>query len=182
LFNNSPFLNNEIKQAETRLSIRLDSEITIVMRHFLTESIISKLVEIDHEKFRSELWYESNEIIEKSRKKDFVCFILYMSSKPTAFLYGYDDDNDPKWFFLDTIATRVEGKGIGKMLMSLLKSYCSELGYQQIILYTEDQDEKGRKLRQFYESLGFKYKYTDKEKGIIMSYDIKEMNLRPALN
>ncbi len=181
MFNNNQFLNNEIKQTEKRLSEKLGSDVLIVVRHFLTAAIISKLVEIDHEKFRSELWYESNELLEKSRKKDYVCFIIYLESKPTAFLYGYDDVEDPKWFFLDEIVTLLEGKGIGKALMRLLQIYCSELGYKQIILYTEDQDDKGRHLRQFYETLGFKYMSTDNEKGDIMSYVVEDKTLRLSL-
>jgi len=172
LFKEIPSLNRAIKESENRLSVKLGENVSIVVRHFLTESIISRLVEIDHEKFRSELWYNSKELIDKTRKKDYVCLLLYVSSKPTAFLYGYGDENNPNWFFLDEIATKVEGKGIGKTLIRLVQAYCYELGYHQIVLYTEDQDEKGRMLRQFYQSLGFIYMYTDPEKGVVMNYSV----------
>jgi hypothetical protein len=177
-----PLLEDVLRQAEERLTEKLGEPVTIRFRSYLDETAINKLTEIDHEKFRSELWYSSDELLEKSMKKDFICLILHVKDEPAAFLYGYDDEFDPLWFFLDEIATKIEGKGIGKVLIVLLLVYCFELNYTFITLYTEDLDEKGRHLRDFYEHLGFTYMGKDPEVGVIMKYQINEDTLLQLYN
>lgn len=175
-------LEEALRCGEERLTEKLGEPTSISFRTYLDERLIQKITEIDHEKFRSELWYTSDELIEISHKKDFICLLVHVNSEPIAFLYGYDDDFDPHWFFLDEIATQTEGKGIGKVLILLLLVYCFELDYTFITLYTEDQDEKGRKLRNFYEHLGFTYMGTEPELGVIMKYKINEEELLRLYN
>lgn len=177
-----PVLEEALNRAEERLSEKLSQKVTVSFRTYIDETLIRKLTEIDHEKFRSELWYSNDELLEKSLKKDFICLVAHINDEPTAFLYGYDDEFDPHWFFLDEIATRIEGKGIGKVLIVLLLVYCFELNYTFVTLYTEDQDEKGRRLREFYEHLGFTYMSTDPELGVIMKYQINEQELTKLYN
>ena len=171
-----------MKRGEERISEKLGEAITISFRTYLDKKLIQEITDIDHEKFRSELWYSSEELIEKSKKKDFLCMIVNVNGEPVAFLYGYDDEFDPHWFFLDEIATRIEGKGIGKVLIVLLLVYCFELNYTYVTLYTEDLDEKGRRLKEFYEHLGFTYMGTDPSVGVIMKYEIKEEELAKLYN
>ena len=177
-----PVLEDALRRAETRLAEKLGESITISFRSYLDERLIQKITAIDHEKFRSELWYSSEELIEKSLKKDFICLIVHINGEPIAFLYGYDDEFDPHWFILDEIATKQEGKGIGKVLIVLLLVYCFELDYTFVTLYTEDQDEKGRRLRSFYEHLGFTYMGTEPKLGVVMKYKINEEELIKLYN
>jgi ribosomal protein S18 acetylase RimI-like enzyme len=177
-----PVLEEALGRAAERLSEKLGEKATVNFRTYIDETLIKKLTEIDHEKFRSELWYSNEELLEKSLKKDFICLVADINDEPTAFLYGYDDEFDPHWFFLDEIATRTEGRGIGKVLIVLLLVYCFELNYTFVTLYTEDHDEKGRKLREFYEHLGFTYMTTDPELGVIMKYQINEQELVKLYN
>jgi GNAT superfamily N-acetyltransferase len=161
---------------------KIGKDISIGFRTFLDQKAIEKITEIDHEKFRFELWYSIDELLEKSLKKDFICLIAHIDSDPVAFLYGYDDEFDSHWFFLDEIATKIEGKGIGKVLILLLLVYCFELGYTFVTLYTEEHDEKGRRLREFYEHLGFTCMDTDPHIGDIMKYKIDEHELQKLYN
>lgn len=177
-----PFIEDALRDAEKRLTGKLGEPVSIHFTPFLDSRLIEKITEIDHTKFRTELWYSSDELIEKSNKKDFICLIAETSGEPLAFLYGYDDEFDKSWFYLDEIATKVEGKGVGKILILLLLVYCYELGYQFVSLYTEEQDEKGRRLREFYEHLGFNYMGTDPEVGVIMHYRIDENELLKLYN
>jgi RimJ/RimL family protein N-acetyltransferase len=177
-----PPLEDALKRSEQRLSKKLGESITIHFQTYLDDKLIEKITEIDHEKFRTELWYSKDELLEKSHKKDFICLIVHLNGEPVAFLYGYDDEFDPHWFFLDEIATRFEGKGIGKVMIVLLLVYCFELNYTYVTLYTEDQDEKGRRLREFYENLGFTYMGTDPQVGVIMKYEIREEELAKLYN
>jgi GNAT superfamily N-acetyltransferase len=177
-----PVLEEAIRRGEERLTDKLGEPVTISFRTYLDEKIINKITLIDHEKFRSELWYSSEVLLEKFSKKDFICLLMHVNGDPLAFLYGYDDDFDSHWFFLDEVATQIEGKGIGKVLILLLLVYCFELNYTFITLYTEDQDEKGRRLREFYEHLGFTYMGTEPELGVIMKYKINEEELLRLYN
>ncbi len=172
-----PLIEDALRRAEKRLTEKIGEAVTIGFRTFLDQGTIEKITEIDHEKFRSELWYSRDELIEKSKKKDFICLIAHIKGNPVAFLYGYDDEFDSHWFFLDEVATRIEGKGIGKVLILLLLVYCYELGYSFVTLYTEEHDEKGRKLRGFYEHIGFSYMGTDPKVGDMMKYKIDEQEL-----
>ena len=87
-------------------------------------------------------------------------------------MYGYE--LDPSTFFLDEVVSLSEGKGIGKSLVRLLIQHCKVKGYGVIRLYTEEVDEKGRRLRSFYESLGFLLSDAQPDKGIEMFYVIGE--------
>jgi GNAT superfamily N-acetyltransferase len=71
----------------------------------------------------------------------------------------------------------VEGKGLGKILITLALIYCYELDYRSVMLYTEDTDQAGRHLREFYEHVGFKYVATDPTLGVVMRYDLEEKAL-----
>lgn len=177
-----PVIEDALRRAEERLTEKLGERATISFRTYIDDKLIQKITEIDHEKFRSELWYSREELLEKSNKKDFICLIVHINGEPAAFLYGYDDEFDPHWFFLDEIATRMEGKGIGKVLIVLLLVYCFELNYTIVTLYTEDQDEKGRRLREFYEHIGFNYMGTEPKVGVIMNYKINEQELTKLYN
>jgi ribosomal protein S18 acetylase RimI-like enzyme len=177
-----PFFEDALRRAQERASEKLDARCIITVHMHLDETLMSKLEAIDHEKFRQELWYTHEEFVQKTQQRDFVCLILSVNGEPSAFLYGYDYAEDPKGFFLDEVATKIEGKGVGKILVALLMVYCFELGYESITLYTEESDEIGRRLREFYEHIGFDNKYSDPEKGLVMNYRIEETKLLELYN
>lgn len=173
----SPLFEDALKRSVERVEERLGSPCSITVHTHLSEAMLAKLEAIDHEKFRQELWYSRTELLEKTRKKGFVCFILSVGHEPVAFLFGYDYDAGSQGFFLDELATRVEGKGVGKVLITLLLVYCYELGYTSVFLYTEDLDQDGRHLRDFYEYVGFSYVATDPALGVVMRYSVEEKTL-----
>jgi ribosomal protein S18 acetylase RimI-like enzyme len=70
-----------------------------------------------------------------------------------------------------------EGKGIGRSLVKLLIRHCRSKGYSVIRLYTEEIDEKGRKLRLFYEGLGFRLRDSLPERGIEMRYSLEGLDV-----
>ena len=161
-----------LKRGEERLTEKLGYPTSIIVRTILDDSNITKITEIDHSSFRAELWGTKVNLVEKSRRNNFLILIVQLQGEPIAFLYGYDDELEPNCFFLDEVATRIEGKSVGKVLILLLLVYCYHLNYQIITLYTEEQDEKGRRLREFYEHLGFTYTGTDTGMGISMRHNL----------
>jgi GNAT superfamily N-acetyltransferase len=172
-----PFFEDALRRAAERAEEKLERQVRITVFTHLNERMMAKLEAIDHEKFRRELWYTQDELAEKAEKKDFMCTILSVEGEPTAFVFGYDHEEDPTAYFLDELTTLIEGKGLGKILITLALIYCYELDYRAVILYTEETDQVGRHLREFYEHVGFKYIATDPDRGVIMRYDIEEKAL-----
>lgn len=177
-----PLLEDAMRHAEDRAKEKLGRPCTLFIYTHVSDALLVKLEAIDHQKFRQELWYSHDEFIEKTRQRDFVCFVLSADGEPSAFLYGYDYADDSSAFFLDEIATLVEGKGMGKILIALLLVYCYELRYRYVVLYTEDIDDKGRRLRQFYEHIGFNEVKTDSELGLVMKIELTENGLISLYN
>jgi len=173
-----PLFEDALRRAVERAEEKLEQDCTITVHTHLSDRLIAQLEAIDHEKFRRELWYTDDDFIEKTRQKDFVCLVLSVNYEPAAFLFGYDYKDDPKGFFLDEVATHIEGKGLGKILITLLFMYCYELGYDSVVLYTEDLDQEGRPLREFYEHIGFGIAATDPTLGVVMRYNIEETALK----
>ena len=169
-----PLFEDALRQAVESAEESLEQSCSISVHTHLSDELISRLVSIDHEKFRQELWYDHNVFVEMAKQKDFVCIVFSLNGEPAAFLCGYDYADDPLGFFLDEVATRVERKGLGKILITLLFVYCYELGYNSVVLYTEDYDQEGRPLREFYESIGFKQIANDPRLGVVMRYSIEE--------
>lgn len=172
-----PFFEDALRRAVERAEENLERPVRVTVFTHLEERMMAKMEAIDQEKFRQELWYTHDEVAEKARKKDFMCITLSVEGNPTAFIFGYDYDGDPTAYFLDELATLIEGKGLGKILITLALIYCYELDYRSVILYTEDTDQVGRHLREFYEHVGFKYVTTDPALGVVMRYDLEEKAL-----
>ena len=147
----------------------------------MSDEFAQAVERIDHEKFRPELQYSVEELIERTGKTGFVLLMLTCDGESTAFFFGYTHEADVSKFFLDTVATHIEGKGIGSMLVNLALVYSHDVGYRSVELYTEEVDERGRHLVKFYEGMGFKVIDRDPERGVVMRSDLDATNLRHAL-
>jgi ribosomal protein S18 acetylase RimI-like enzyme len=169
-----PLFEDALRQAVESAEESLEQSCNISVHTYLSDELISYLVSIDHEKFRQELWYDRDVFIKMAKQKAFVCIVFSLNGEPVAFLCGYDYKDEPLGFFLDEVATRVERKGLGKILITLLFVYCYELGYNSVVLYTEDCDQEGRPLKGFYESIGFRQVANDPRLGVVMRYSIEE--------
>jgi len=84
-------------------------------------------------------------------------------------MHGYSDRDEGLTFFLDSIATIIENRGIGSTLVSLALLHSLEKGYRLVTLWTEEKDDKDRLLRRFYEKLGFNFIEDNPTKGVVMS-------------
>jgi len=159
-----------LRKAAVFLSERLGKPVEVRASTTLDEAALGLFESVDHRAFKEELWYSKEEIASKSRRKGFIAFTVYIIGEPVGMLYGYE--LDPSTFFLDEVVALNEGKGIGKSLVRLLIQHCSVKGYGEISLYTEEVDEKGRRLREFYAGLGFRLRDAQPEQGIEMFYSL----------
>jgi GNAT superfamily N-acetyltransferase len=177
-----PTLEEAIFTTKSRLYEKLGKICDIVIFVSPNNQVLDIIETIDHEKFREELWITNEELEAKTRRKGFIAFLIYFENQPIAFLYGYQNPENTSGFYLDEVATRIEGKGVGKILIVLSLIYCVEAGYTHITLYTENSDEKGRRLKEFYEHIGFQLIENENEYGILMRYDINKEKLLPLYN
>lgn len=159
-----------LRKAEVFLSERLGKPVEVRASTTLDEAALGVFESVDHRAFKEELWYSKEEIASKSRREGFIAFTVFVEGEPVGMLYGYE--LDPSAFFLDEVVALNEGKGIGKSLVRLLIHHCDMKGYREIDLYTEEVDEKGRRLREFYEGLGFRLGDAQPEHGLEMCYSL----------
>ena len=172
-----PFLNYALRTAETKISSSFGKRCRIEIVIDMDEALMEVVQSIDHQKFRPELQYSTDELHERGTKKGFVLFLVRLGGEPVAALFGYTDPADGQGFFLDSVATLLEGKGVSSILVLLALIYCYEAGYGYVQLYTEEQDEKGMRLRQFYEHLGFHVTLGDPLNGLCMKHDLSPNTL-----
>jgi len=160
------------RMAEEKLSNRLGGESRIRLVKGYDEETLAIIRDIDHRKFREELQYSGDEIEERMRSPGFLCVLIYLDGRPIAFEYGYDIDEGV--YFSDSQATLIEGKGVGTTQFALELLYLYQQGYRKVQLTTEELDEQGRALRNFWERMGFE-KISENEDGNVEM----EMELNP---
>jgi ribosomal protein S18 acetylase RimI-like enzyme len=151
---------------QLKLTETLGKNCAIRVHRALNDGLIDTILQVDAYKFRQELRYRREEIIQHSLAPGFILITAECDAEPLGIVYGYKEPDGE--FFLDTLASMVEGRGIGHMLATLIITHAENTGHKHVTLYTEEQDEKGRLLRRFYQKMGFTYLGTEPEKGDVM--------------
>ncbi|MFX0026918.1 MAG: GNAT family N-acetyltransferase [Candidatus Hermodarchaeota archaeon] len=118
--------------------------------------------DIEANAFRESLRYSYEEVEKRLHNPNVLFLYIMVNNEPRALLLGYLLVNGPeKKFFLDTIAVKNQGKGIGSIILKYVIKWLKKEGYKLICLDTEEIDEKKILLRKFYERLGFILKESD---------------------
>ena len=169
----TPTLATAMETTQRILSETLGGHCVVKAHRTLNDTLLKVIIDIDNQKFREELRYEHEDVLEHGRLKGFILILAERNDQPIGMTYGYDEPQ-PIGYFLDTLASMTEGKGIGRILVTLLLINCQNKGYKHVTLYTEERDEKGRQLRRFYEKMGFTYLGTEEGKGDIMQIQLND--------
>ena len=153
-----PEKNNPIwRQLLFKLAEKFEGTLDIIFPKEWNEQYFSWFHIIEEEDFRRELRYSFEKIAKTLENQDLVFWFVTMEGEPQIFLLGYSIPHEPvKSFYLDTLAVRRRGEGIGHIVMDFLIRWARTKQYQTIILDTELTDEKGIPLQQFYAKHGFK--------------------------
>jgi hypothetical protein len=149
-----------------RLYEMLGTDCMIQIHYRLNDFLIQTILQVDAQKFREELRYRHEEVLEHSHIPGFILILVECRGQPLGIVYGYDEPENG--FFIDTLASMMERKGLGHTLATLIVVHAQNTGHHHVTLYTEEQDEKGRQLRKFYEKMGFIYLGTEPRKGDVM--------------
>jgi hypothetical protein len=166
----APTFAEAITVTEAKLRHNMGPNCTIRVHTTLNDALIQTILQVDAYKFRQELQYRREEVIGHSNNCGFILITAECGGQPLGIVYGYDQPDGG--FFLDTLASMNEGKGVGHTLATLIIIHAQNTGHTQMTLYTEEQDEKGRMLRKFYQKMGFAYLGTDPDKGDVMKLQI----------
>jgi hypothetical protein len=158
-------------KAEAKLGRALGGTCRIAVYHEMNRDILRIIAEIEDERFRSELRYSERELTIRSKKRGFTCFLVYLEEKPVAFVFGFDDPEKGA-YFSDSAATLIERKGVGSILTALETLYCIENGYASEKMITEDLDESGRRLVEYWGRFGFYVTRRDPKIGVEMRLEI----------
>ena len=140
----------------------------VVVPDKLTSDILNWYHSIDNVAFREELHYSDEDLQERWNKSNRQFVFLLDESGPLAVHLGYDLEPNSDTYYIDTLATKMEGKGIGSMLTNYIKEYAKEEDYSELQLDTEAVNERGVLLRHFYEKNGFKLVHNDPDGNITM--------------
>jgi GNAT superfamily N-acetyltransferase len=173
----TPTLEEALEATQKKLIKTIGTNCTINVYRTLNDQLLQTIIKVDAQKFREELRYKREEILEHSHINGFTLILIECSSQPLGLAYGYDDPQTDG-FFLDTLASMAERKGIGHILVTLLLIHSQNRGHNQVTLYTEEKDEKGRPLRRFYEKMGFSYFGTEQYKGDVMKIHLNSEKIQ----
>lgn len=173
-----PFLDDALSVAEKKLNGILSKDCRVELHFQMGGELIQAVQRIDHEKFSPELQYSLEELRLRGMKEGFVLFLITCGGEATAFLYGYSDTKKMSTFFIDSVATLVEERGIGSILVTIALMYCYYVGYKSVELYTDNIDDEERCLVNFYEDLGFQVMGNNKDMGVFMHCDLEPSRIR----
>ena len=122
--------------------------------------------------FRRELHYSFEELLKNLESPELVFWFITEDNEPKIVVLGYSVLDDSKSFYLDTFAVKPRGKGIGNVVMQFLVQWAKTKQYNSIVLDTEQKDEKGIPLQQFYTKLGFEIVSVTKKGDLIMRHKL----------
>jgi len=148
-----PLLKDALARAGAKLSAVLGGECRVTVHHEFPEGLARIVEEIEMRKFRAELQYSLAEL-ERSKRPGFTVILFELDGRPFAFDLGYTDV-DEEVYFGDSAATLIERKGVGAVLTALDALYSWEAGYKAVKCITEDVDESGRMLVEYWGRYGF---------------------------
>ncbi len=167
-----PFFEDAARRVEERLGALFGETVKISVHLSLDRKLIDDVLKIDAAKFREELRYTVWDLIKREKRKGFVLLLVKAGKEPVAFFFGYEDPELAGAYYGDDMASLNEGKGVGSSLFALVHIYCYENGYTHFSCHTEEVDESGRRLRDWYKAMGMGLVETTPEKGDLLRVEL----------
>ncbi|MFX1319833.1 MAG: GNAT family N-acetyltransferase [Promethearchaeota archaeon] len=160
-------------QLKAELSMKYSGELELVLPKECDERCFRWFQILEEEDFRFDLRYSRQEIIERLNNPEVLFFFVVSHEIPEILVLGYRlPDFEPPTFYLDTIAIRQRGRGIGDIVLQFVINRARDRTYQAIVLDTEEKDEKGIPLRHFYEEHGFEAITRTEQGDLTMRLDL----------
>ncbi|MFX1378244.1 MAG: GNAT family N-acetyltransferase [Promethearchaeota archaeon] len=151
----------------------MDSSIELIFPDTWNNEYYEWFQEIENIAFREELRYSFKEMEKRLGNDNIVFFFILVNNKLEATLLGYlFPDEEKQTFFLDTIAVKNYGKGIGVQVLSWFIKWLKKEKYKYIRVETEEIDEKKILLYNFYKNLGFSLKERNDNENLTMVLEL----------
>ena len=167
----APIFSEYVRRAEAKLGSALGGTCRIAVYHEMKRDLLKIISEIEDERFRTELRYSERDSQTARRRRASPASYVYLEERPIAFVFGFDDPEKGA-YFSDSAATLIERKGIASVLTALETLYCIENGYESEKMITEDLDESGRRLVEYWGSFGFLVTNRDPKIGVEMRLEL----------
>ena len=156
------------RQMRSELVPILGPTVKLVFPETWSEKYLTWYREIEQSSFRQSLTYSEEEILERLAEYNVLMMFLTVDGIPSGLVLGYTlHEVSTEVFYLDTIAVKLRGRGIGRIILMNLIRWTKKMGYQKIQLDTEFENEAGFHLSSFYEHMGFRVVDSDDETGNI---------------
>ncbi|MFW9881847.1 MAG: GNAT family N-acetyltransferase [Candidatus Thorarchaeota archaeon] len=147
-FKNHASIWNKLKK---NLSKIFEKDIQIVFPEEWNIKFYKWFQNVEEIAFREELRYSYKEVEERLNHMNILLLFILVNNNPEALLLGYLLPNElNKTFFLDTIATKHQGKGIGTIILKNIIKWLKREKYKFVWVETEEVDEKKIMLQKFY--------------------------------
>lgn len=118
--------------------------------------------------------------MDRLHNDDLVLMFVMAGRQVEGVLLGYSfEASERRVFYLDTIAVRRRGLGLGTRLLCSLIEWSMMSGFESLLLDTEDADENGFRLADFYGRFGFTRVSEDEHGDITMELDLRSKGLPP---
>lgn len=165
-----------LDQLLAELSIRIGTELQLVIDDKYTDAYFDWFKEIENHAFREELRYTREEFQERFHDQQGFLLFVMDGMRPLAMVMGFERvENDLSYFYVDTFAVTVEKNGIGTLMAHYLIQYAAEVGHTHIRLDTEEMNERGVPLVRFYEKLGFRRVSVDEQGDWTLEMNLQEV-------
>lgn len=156
------------KRIELELASILGAGVIVFFPQDWSKQYLNWYKDIEATSFRPILTYSEEEIEERLRKDDVLLMFILKDDSPEGLILGYRlEDTAEDIFYLDTIAVRQKGRGIGPVILKVLLDWARKMGYRLIQLDTEEANESGIRLSYFYQKLGFQIINSEDDTGNI---------------
>jgi GNAT superfamily N-acetyltransferase len=157
------------RQLLDKLGSLYEGRLEIVFPSELNRHYFSWFHGMEEAGFRRELQYSFEEFTKSLENPGLVFWFITADGEPQILVLGYSTlDEQKKSFYLDTFAVKPRSKGIGNVVIEFLIRWAKTKHYHSIGLDTEDRNEKGIPLQQFYAKHGFETVSTSEKGDLIM--------------
>lgn len=147
----------------------LNNNAQIVFPDNWDEKSYSWFQEVEDNAFREELRYSFSEVNDRLRNLNVLFFFIMVDQRPEALFLGYSPQGaDNQTYYIDTIAVKHQGQGIGRFIFKSVIEWAKRENLKTIMLDTEEIDEKNFLLQKFYESFGFRVVNKDQNENLTM--------------
>lgn len=135
-----------------------------------TPTLLAEYRSVDGACFREELRYTDEELEHRQQRPFFEVTLGYCAGIPSVILLVYQYEQS-EYLYLDTIAVKDKGQGIGSVVLQTLLDNVSTYQWKGLVLDTEHTNEDNYGLVEYYQKKGFVIMH-EEDDNVTMLYSV----------